>query len=269
MNRSRLLSYVAAAVVALPTAYAFAHYAQEASELRRLAQVSRVAEAKPAPSATEEKPRPEAQVAKAGESKPTPEAAAPAGEAKPEAEATAKAGEKKPDEKRSDEKKSDEKKSDEKKSEDEVKLARAESKGSGEGSSEEGSSKKKRRKKDSGDEGASSSDEKKDSGDKVSASAGSGEGSSEEGSSKKKRDGEDASGDTGQLNLKADQTAEVYVDGRRIGVTPVLGHKVSIGRHRVRFDCLTPDGKKRGSDQRVKVPPLGEVLVEHKCAAAE
>jgi type IV secretory pathway VirB10-like protein len=264
MNRSRLLSYVAAAVVALPTAYAFAHYAREASELRRLGQVTRVAEAKPSPSATEEKPRPEAEVAKAGEAKPeaAPAEAAPAGEAKPEAGATAKA----------DEKTSDEKKADEKKSDDEVKLARAESKNSGEGSSEEGSSKKKRRKKDSGDEGSSSSDEKKDSGDKVSANSGSGEGSSEEGSSKKKRgsdDGEGDTGDTGQLNLKADQTAEVYVDGRKVGVTPVLSHKVSIGRHRVRFDCLTPDGKKRGSDQRVKVPPLGEVLVEHKCADAE
>lgn len=47
----------------------------------------------------------------------------------------------------------------------------------------------------------------------------------------------------GLLNLRASAAADVYVDGKRAGSSPVLSFKVKAGTHRIRFDCLDAEGK--------------------------
>lgn len=46
----------------------------------------------------------------------------------------------------------------------------------------------------------------------------------------------------GRLNLRASDTADVYVDGRKVGSSPVLGFEAKAGTHRVRFDCYDIEG---------------------------
>ena len=70
--------------------------------------------------------------------------------------------------------------------------------------------------------------------------------------------------DYGQLNLNASGTAEVYVDGQKVGVAPVTRH-VPTGRHKVRFDCLSGEGRKQGANRTVEVPPFSEVSVDFEC----
>jgi hypothetical protein len=75
-----------------------------------------------------------------------------------------------------------------------------------------------------------------------------------------------AASSLGSLNLRASDTADVYVDGRKVGGSPILGHQVKAGSHQVRFDCLDPQGEaKKGIAQTVEVPTDGERDVEYEC----
>jgi len=70
----------------------------------------------------------------------------------------------------------------------------------------------------------------------------------------------------GQFNLRASDTADVYVDGKKVGGSPVLGHKVKPGKHKVRFDCYDASGEARpGVSQTYDVAAEGEKDVEYDC----
>ena len=70
----------------------------------------------------------------------------------------------------------------------------------------------------------------------------------------------------GILNLRASDTADVFVDGKKVGGSPILGHKVKPGKHKVRFDCYDPSGNARpGVSQTVEVAADGEKDFEFDC----
>ena len=76
-----------------------------------------------------------------------------------------------------------------------------------------------------------------------------------------------ASGVTdGSLSLRASDTADVYIDGRKVGGSPVLGHRVKAGKHKIRFDCYDASGEAhQGTVQTVEVAVDGERDVEYEC----
>ena len=68
------------------------------------------------------------------------------------------------------------------------------------------------------------------------------------------------------LELRASDTADVYIDGRKVGGSPVLGHRVKAGKHKVRFDCYDAAGEaQQGVVQTVDVAVEGERDVEYEC----
>ena len=70
----------------------------------------------------------------------------------------------------------------------------------------------------------------------------------------------------GALNLKASDTAEIVIDGRKVGPSPKLGFKVKSGKHKIRFDCYDENGNlKAGKVQTVDVGPDAEVEVSYDC----
>lgn len=70
----------------------------------------------------------------------------------------------------------------------------------------------------------------------------------------------------GTLNLKAVGEADVYIDGRKAGKSPIEGKVVPAGNHRVRFDCYGSDGKPiRGVDQNVRVSADMDSDVDFNC----
>lgn len=70
----------------------------------------------------------------------------------------------------------------------------------------------------------------------------------------------------GVLNLRASDTADVYLDGRKLGGSPLLGVKAKVGNHKVRFDCYDAAGNTvAGPVQTVAVKAEGEVEVEFTC----
>lgn len=72
----------------------------------------------------------------------------------------------------------------------------------------------------------------------------------------------------GQLNLRASDTADVFVDGKKAGTSPVLGFKVKAGTHKVRFDCYDAAGNTvAGPVRTVSVAPDTEADVEFTCPA--
>ncbi|MBX7101513.1 MAG: hypothetical protein K1X89_27610, partial [Myxococcaceae bacterium] len=74
----------------------------------------------------------------------------------------------------------------------------------------------------------------------------------------------------GHLNLRASDTADVFVDGRKVGASPIAGFKVKAGKHRVRFDCFDSAGEaKPGPVQTVEVEADGNVDVPYDCPVAE
>lgn len=74
----------------------------------------------------------------------------------------------------------------------------------------------------------------------------------------------------GQLNLRASDTADVFVDGRKVGSSPVLGYKVRPGTHRVRFDCYDSAGNAiQGQVQTVTVGSEKEADLDFTCPATE
>jgi hypothetical protein len=72
----------------------------------------------------------------------------------------------------------------------------------------------------------------------------------------------------GVLNLHASDTADVYVDGRRVGSSPVDGLKVRTGTRRVRFDCYDSAGNAvQGPVQSVTVTVEQPAVVSFNCPA--
>lgn len=72
----------------------------------------------------------------------------------------------------------------------------------------------------------------------------------------------------GMMNLRASDTADVYLDGKKLGGSPLLGVKAKAGNHKVRFDCYDAAGNTvAGPVQVVSVKPDAEVEVEFTCPA--
>jgi hypothetical protein len=72
------------------------------------------------------------------------------------------------------------------------------------------------------------------------------------------------------LNLRATNTADVYVDGKKVGSSPLLGFKVKAGEHRVRFDCYDAAGNAiAGPMKTVAVKPDEEQDMEFTCPEPE
>jgi len=70
----------------------------------------------------------------------------------------------------------------------------------------------------------------------------------------------------GLLNLRATDTADVYLDGKKLGGSPLLGIKAKVGNHKVRFDCYDAAGNTvAGPVQVIAVKAEGEVDVEYPC----
>lgn len=78
-----------------------------------------------------------------------------------------------------------------------------------------------------------------------------------------------ATGGEGLLNLRASDTAEVYLDGKKLSPgSPILGYKVKAGKHKVRFDCFDAAGNTiPGAAKTVEVAPDGEQDVDFECPA--
>jgi hypothetical protein len=74
----------------------------------------------------------------------------------------------------------------------------------------------------------------------------------------------------GTLNLQASDTADVYVDGRKVGASPVMGLKVKAGTHKVRFDCYDEAGNAvTGTVKPITLNTDEEQEVTWTCAAAQ
>ena len=70
----------------------------------------------------------------------------------------------------------------------------------------------------------------------------------------------------GLINLRATDTADVYLDGKKLGGSPLLGIKAKVGNHKVRFDCYDAAGNTvAGPVQVIAVKADGEVDVEYPC----
>lgn len=72
----------------------------------------------------------------------------------------------------------------------------------------------------------------------------------------------------GVLNLRASDTADVYLDGRKLGGSPLIGVKAKVGPHKLRFDCYDSAGNTvPGAAQSVVVKADVELDVEFPCPA--
>ncbi len=70
----------------------------------------------------------------------------------------------------------------------------------------------------------------------------------------------------GMLNLRATDTADVYLDGKKLGGSPLMGIKAKVGNHKVRFDCYDAAGNTvAGPIQTIAVKADAEVEVEYPC----
>ena len=70
----------------------------------------------------------------------------------------------------------------------------------------------------------------------------------------------------GVLNLRATDTADVYLDGKKLGGSPLMGIKAKVGNHKVRFDCYDAAGNTvAGPVQTIAVKADAEVEVEYPC----
>jgi hypothetical protein len=78
-----------------------------------------------------------------------------------------------------------------------------------------------------------------------------------------------AQGD-GSLDLAASDTADIYLDGKKIGSSPMRGVKVRAGNHKVRFDCYDAAGN--AVTGQVKVVPVvadQELEVTYPCPESQ
>ncbi|MCU0699052.1 MAG: hypothetical protein MUC96_21315 [Myxococcaceae bacterium] len=74
----------------------------------------------------------------------------------------------------------------------------------------------------------------------------------------------------GYLNLRASDTADVFVDGKKVGGSPIEGLKVKAGTHKVRFDCYDAAGNTLpGATKTVTVAADAEASVDFPCPVAE
>ena len=70
----------------------------------------------------------------------------------------------------------------------------------------------------------------------------------------------------GLINLRASDTADVYLDGKKLGGSPLLGVKARVGNHKVRFDCYDAAGNTvAGPLQTIVVKAEAEVDIEYPC----
>ena len=77
-------------------------------------------------------------------------------------------------------------------------------------------------------------------------------------------------GGDGTINLKASDTAEVVVDGRKVGPSPRLGMKLKPGKHKIRFDCYDAEGNlKAGKVQTVDIAAESEQDIDYDCPPIE
>lgn len=77
-----------------------------------------------------------------------------------------------------------------------------------------------------------------------------------------------AGGGDGIVNLRASDTADVFLDGKKVGGSPVLGLKVKAGAHKARFDCYDSAGNTiPGALRAVTVVANEEADVEFSCPA--
>jgi hypothetical protein len=71
----------------------------------------------------------------------------------------------------------------------------------------------------------------------------------------------------GLLNLRSSDTADVFVDGKKVGGSPIEGLKVRAGTHKVRFDCYDAAGNTiPGTAQSVTVAADAEATVDFTCS---
>ena len=72
------------------------------------------------------------------------------------------------------------------------------------------------------------------------------------------------------MTLRASDTADVYLDGRKLGSSPVSGVKARAGNHKVRFDCYDAAGNAVAGQVRVvTVAPDEEQEVEYPCPESQ
>jgi hypothetical protein len=74
----------------------------------------------------------------------------------------------------------------------------------------------------------------------------------------------------GYLTLRASDTADVFVDGKKVGGSPIEGLKVKAGPHKVRFDCYDAAGNTLpGAPKTVTVTADAEATLEFACPVPE
>jgi len=74
----------------------------------------------------------------------------------------------------------------------------------------------------------------------------------------------------GQLNLRASDTADVYLDGKKLGSSPLVGVKAKAGSHKVRFDCYDAAGNTIAGQVKVITVVANEELdVDYPCPESE
>jgi hypothetical protein len=69
----------------------------------------------------------------------------------------------------------------------------------------------------------------------------------------------------GASAAQAGITANVYVDGQLVGVTPIKARPVEPGSRIIRFDCLWEGKAYKGDDAQVEIEPNMDATIEHKC----
>jgi hypothetical protein len=74
----------------------------------------------------------------------------------------------------------------------------------------------------------------------------------------------------GSLTLSASDTADIYLDGKKVGSSPMRGVKVRAGTHKVRFDCYDAAGNAvTGQVKVVTVTADQELAVTYPCPESQ
>lgn len=67
------------------------------------------------------------------------------------------------------------------------------------------------------------------------------------------------SGDMGRLSVNCKPPSDVYVDGKRVGKTPIVDHSLPAGRHSVQ--CRAPEGQRVSSSVSVETGKTSTVVM--------